>query len=442
MSRAFPARRTHTARALGAAGAVLFLVMSARVGLDAQVTQPNDARYYEQQALKAYRDKALPVFLENMKLASDLRPNHPRLTYNLAVAHALNGNQGEALTWLDRLTAMGMFLPAERDEDFASLRDSARFNAILAKFRRNHSPLGKSSHAFTIAEKGFVPESVAYDPVGKVFYLGSVYKRKILKTDGKGAVAEFANARDGLWSVMGMKVDARRRHLWVCSASQPQMMNFVEAEDGLSAIFKFDLSTGKLLKKYALPNRPAKRWLGDLALNSRGDVFATDSLSAAVYTIPHARDEIELFVEGEPFASPQGLDFSPDEKRLFVADYARGIFVIDLLTKQITGLEPAPDVMPFGADGLYFYRGSLIAIQNSANPHRVVRFRLSRDLRRIESWELIEANNPAFDEPTLGVLVKDMLYYVANSQWGAVNKNGELASEEKLLSPVVLKTRL
>jgi sugar lactone lactonase YvrE len=62
-------------------------------------------------------------------------------------------------------------------------------------------------------------------------------------------------------------------------------------------------------------------------------------------------------LEGEPFVSPQGLDFAPDEKRLFVADYAKGVFVVDLLTKRYAPLAPAPDSTMLGIDGLYFYRG-------------------------------------------------------------------------------------
>jgi hypothetical protein len=36
-------------------------------------------------------------------------------------------------------------------------------------------------------------------------------------------------------------------------------------------------------------------------------------------------------------------------------------------------------------------------------------------LDRVERLEIIEANDPVFDEPTLGVLVKDTFYLIANS---------------------------
>src|SRR4030095_1064720 len=98
------------------------------------------------------------------------------------------------------------------------------------------------------------------------------------------------------------------------------MSNYKKEENGISGLFKFDLRTGKLLKKYLLPNRPKPHLLGDLVINSRGDVFATDSVTPALYVVARAGDEIVPLLECEPFASPQGLAFTPDEKRLFVAD--------------------------------------------------------------------------------------------------------------------------
>ncbi|MCA1642610.1 MAG: hypothetical protein LC785_11810 [Acidobacteria bacterium] len=59
-----------------------------------------------------------------------------------------------------------------------------------------------------------------------------------------------------------------------------------------------------------------------------------------------------------------------------------------------------------------------------------------------QTFETLEANNPAFDEPTLGVLARDQFYFVANSQWGAIDEKGRLAPDEKLREPVVLKLKL
>ena len=123
------------------------------------------------------------------------------------------------------------------------------------------------------------------DPVTKAFYVSSVYRRKILRVGPKGEATEFATERDGLWSVLGMKVDAARRHLWVCTAAQPQMSNYDASERGRSGLFKFDLRTGKLAGKYMLHDDSKQHWLGDLVLDSRGDVYTTDSVSRFISSL-------------------------------------------------------------------------------------------------------------------------------------------------------------
>lgn len=409
----------------------------------AQTEQPKDVRYYTEQAIKAYKEKNYTAYLENMKMALKLRPNHSRLMYNLASAQALVGNKAEALMWLARVAEMGMIYPADKDGDFVSIKETNEFRAILKKFEDNKAPVNHSVTAFTIPERGLITEGIAYDPRGETFYLSSVHKRKILSRGPDGAVKDFATERDGLWSVLGIKVDAARRHLWVTSAAIPQMTNYREEDAGRSAIFKFDLITGRLLKKYLLPGLPEKHLLGDLVINSRGDVFATDSLTPALYTIDHRKDELELFIKGEPFVSAQGLDFSEDERQLFVADYARGIFVIDLRTGKYFNLSPTPNLTMLGIDGLYFYRRSLIAVQNGTNPNRIIRLHLEKNYGGVARYEILEANNPLFaGEPTLGVRVGDTFYYIANGEWGAVNDKGQLAPPEKLREPVILKVKL
>ncbi len=274
------------------------------------------------------------------------------------------------------------------------------------------------------------------------FFVSSVHKRKILSVSRTGEAKTFASEQDGLFSVLGMSVDAKRRHLWVTSTAFPQMLNFKKEEDGVSAVFKFDLRTKKLLKKYVLSNATKKHALGDLTIQSNGDVFTTDSLSPAVYLIRPQKDAIELFLEDAGFGSPQGLAFSGDERHLFMADYLTGLFDIDVSTKKVTHLAPAAGATLLGIDGLYFHKGSLIGVQNGVTPQRVVRLSLSKDLGRVERLEVLEANNPVFLEPTLGVLVNDTFLFIANSQWPLVDENGKLAADDKLQDPVVLKMNL
>ena len=421
------------------AGAVAIVV---QLGAAANDDPPKTARYYRQQAAAAYKSKDYAAAIDNLNKALELIPDHPTLFYKLAAISALQGKKAESIAFLSAVAKMGLTLHPERDSDFDPIKDSAEFKEILKRLESNKTPIVRSSPAFTIHEKGLVTEGLAYDPVDESFFVSSIHKRKILHVSKSGKVTTLATEQDGLWSVLGMKVDPARRVLWVTSTAFPQMVNFRKQEEGSSAVFKFDLKNGKLVKRYLVPDASKPHALGDLTIESNGDVFSTDSLTPAVYVIRPNKDEIELLLENEGFVSPQGLAFSSDERHLFMADYSTGLFDIDVKTRTVAHLPPLSGATLLGIDGLYFYNGCLIGVQNGVAPQRVVRLRLTKDLKRVERCEVLEANNPLFDEPTLGALVNDYFYFIANSQWGLVDDKAQLGPAGKLADPIILKIRL
>jgi hypothetical protein len=400
------------------------------------------AQQFEKQAGEAFQAKDFAAYLLNLRQASELRPNHPRLIYNLAKAYALNDKPAEAAKLLERLARMGMLTRFENDKDFENRIAANDFQKIKNLFAVNRQPLNQSLRAFTLPEKDLVAESVAYDSVSKSFFVSSIHQRKIVRVDGSGKTTEFSSPADGLWSALGMKIDEKRRLLWVCTTALPQTRNFQKSDEGASGVFKYDLKSGKLLKKYFLPAGADKHGLGDLVISKNGDIFATDSVSPTIYRVNSKSDEIEIFLTDKSFASLQGLTFAPDEKRLFVADYSLGVFSVEMATKKITWLTPASDVAVLGIDGLYFHKGKLIGVQNGTNPQRIARFSLSKDNLQITGSEALEANHADFAEPTLGVLVGDDFYFVAASGWETIDEKGELAEAAKLREPVVLRLKL
>ncbi len=409
------------------------------------LTQENSVKdfgYYWRQAQNTYKAKDYPAYLENMKEVVKFRPDNPNMKYNLACAQALAGSTNDALAILNTLAEMGLVYDAAADEDFSALKTSEAFQSLVEKFARNKTPVGRSEVAFKLPEKDLITESVAYDPKTAAFFVSSVHKRKIVRVDKTGACKDFVTSQAGLWSVLGMKVDATRGVLWTCSAVVPEMQGYKKEDDGRSGVYKFDLKTGRLIKSYLLSNQPQAHVFGDLTISAGGDVYISDSVSPAIYCITRKKDELELFLTSDLFRSPQGLTFSADEKHLFVADYSVGILKIDLPAKRAIKIAAPENVAFTTVDGMYFYKNSLIAIQNGINPHRVARFFLNQNYDRIERAGVVAANHPLFNEPTLGVLVRDTFYYIANSQWGSFNQDKTIFPLEKLQEPIVLKTEL
>ena len=137
-------------------------------------------------------------------------------------------------------------------------------------------------------------------------------------------------------------------------------------------------------------------------------------------------DSLEAFVASPLLLSAQGLALDADERTLYVADYARGILRVDLTTREVTPVPAPDDMLVLGTDGLYLVGGALVAIQNGVTPHRVVRShsRPGRETHRV--GQVLERARPDYAEPTLGVVVGNELYYMANSQWEQFRDDGTI----------------
>jgi hypothetical protein len=177
-------------------------------------------------------------------------------------------------------------------------------------------------------------------------------------------------------------------------------------------------------------------------------VYVSDGAEGAIYRVGGVTGVFDRWFESDRFASPQGLAFSADERYLFVADYSYGIFRIGMKDRSMLLLPVPDDLAIMGIDGLDFYDGDLVVIQNGVRPHRVLRLTLAERMDRITGWETLEANHPDFDEPTLGIVVPDprrqsaVFYYVANSHWGAFDREGKLRKNADLTPPIILKLDL
>jgi DNA-binding beta-propeller fold protein YncE len=401
-----------------------------------------DVRSVSRAAVEAYQAKDWKAYLTSAKKLDVLRPNHPRVLYNLAGAYALNGDAGAALSTIARVAAMGLVYPAATDEDFASLRDDDRYTSVLATFEKNGRETGNASPAFTIDEvRGAIPEGVARDPKSGTAWVGLVRDPAILQigADGKASRLEIP---EPLWSVTGLVFNAASGTLWFCTAATEMMRVKDDEAAGNSSVLAWNVAESKLVGRWDLTAGDAPHWLGDLTLTPDGTVYATDSRTPAIYRIRKGAETIERWLTSDAFVSLQGLTWNEDARRLYVADYVRGIFSIDTTSGAVSLLSTPADATVLGIDGLYHHEGNLIGIQNGTNPHRIIRIHLDDAGGTIERVETLEANRPLFDEPTLGVVQNGWFWFVATSQWGAFTDDGQLKEGAEEKPVVVMKRKL
>ncbi len=255
-------------------------------------------------AARAYKEKNYAEYLKNVRELSKQHPQNVWVTEVLARAYALNQMDQEAIAILRTLAQMGMAVDAAH-ADLASLKGRPDFEQLRTAFERNATPNVRSRVAFTLAEKDLIPEGITYDSAAGDFYVSSIYRRKIVRVTKSGKVGDFTSpSQDGLLNVLGMKVDAKRRILWACTFSGPRDGN----RDGAGALFKYDLTSGKLIRKYESASDGRKHLYNDIAITRSGDAFITDSLAGAVLRLPRATDTMETFISAESFATIRNPD--------------------------------------------------------------------------------------------------------------------------------------
>ena len=362
------------------------------------------------------------------------RPNDPALWFFLARYDALAGDARACVDALGKVNALGDgFLPP-RAIGFEKVWSDRAFQSVLAKLDARLPRLDYAPTVLELQDRGLFPEGIAFDAPSKTFFLGSVAKHKIVRVDASEQVSDFASGM-GLDAVLGVAVDAPRRHLYAVSTS------FV-SEPGKkpyrNAIFEFDLVTGRLLHRFDIPQAVQ---LNDVAIALGGRVYTTDTETGAVFEVSEKAEPRVVLAAGRVRGS-NGIAASPDGKRLYVA-HATGIVTIDLVTGEARPLAAPPRVNVAAIDGLYQWQGTLIGVENVTNPGRVIAMTLSNDGLAIENVRtLLSHHHAALDEPTTGALAPDGFYLLAATGLSHLRDDGTIEDPANVPRPLVLKVLL
>ncbi len=332
---------------------------------------------------------------------------------------------GAAVLLLSVQVSAAQARPVDRTA-YAFARDSAFATAV-----------NKSHIAFTIPQKDMLAENVAFDPRDSSFYVGSTRHGKVVRRAKNGRITDFIpTGRDGMWMVVGMKVDTRRNALWVNTSAQGNYINLRPEDQGKAALFRYDMR-GRLVKRY-VPRETGNHFFNDVVVASNGTLYVTDMMGNSIYRID-AADSLELWVPSGKLTSPNGITASANGRQLFVASN-EGISVIDVASRAVDVLAPAEGVDSRAIDGIYWHEGTLIGVQGGRR-NRVQRFTIDLEGKRILSADVLEANHPMFMNPTTGVVAGSDFYYVANSQFSSF-ANGQLFPQSRLFETVILRVPL
>jgi sugar lactone lactonase YvrE len=338
-------------------------------------------------------------------------PDRGAALYYLAVSKQHLRETREALALLKECLALHEGFDPSGEPTFLELKSSKEFTTMIDGVHQDYPVVAQAREAFRTTEKDLVPEGLAYDAKRNLFYLSSLNRRKIVRISRDGITDFVPPDRFGLLPVLGIRMDPNDDTVWADSFTD---------STSLTELLHFD-ATGKLLGRFK-PQGSAKHGFNDLVVGKSGEVITTDSLANTVFRFdPSTRTFTTLPLHRALFY-PNGIALSSDDHTLYVADYL-GVVIVDLSNGESHDVDPGPRSTLAGVDGLYWYNGSLIAIQNGIGMPRIAAFHLASDGFHVTRTTVLENRSNLLAMPTTGAIRGSDFFFIANSQIENMNND-------------------
>ena len=392
------------------------LVKQAMALTQEQIKQSRDLKGLSRLAQIYAEEKQSGHLIWTLEQLTALLPNSGNLRMQLALAYAAAGDEQHTYDLLLKMINQGYAYDLSKDPRFDKVRGNKVWDYIVERLGVNAKPFGEGEVAFELPKGDTLFEALAWDPKRKQFLVGSVREGAIHLADSKGKLSDFIkpDATNGLWGVYALAVDAAHDKLYALSNGVPHFQGFTAELLGKAALVEFSLSSGKFLHRYPAPE-DARHILSSIAVDGKGGVYVADGVGNMVFHLDAGT--LKPMLANPALTGIRGMAVTPDGKTLYFADETLGIFGVDLSKNAPFNVQFNPARLVLGGvEGLYWYDGTLVAIQGNMVPKRVIRLKLSDDGHSIVAVLPLDAAQPAFELPTTGTIAGNDLYFIANSQ--------------------------
>ncbi len=402
---------------------------------------PDSVPQLQQLADKAYSQKQTRAYIKILEQLHQLRPLDTEYMYRLALAYSLVDNKREAYDLMLLLQQQGAAYDFNTSDDSKNIRGTEVYEYINDLMVEASTPAGVAENVLTLSKDIVLPEGIDWDPINNTFLIGTISDGKVLRVseDGKYSTLFQADAGNGMWSIFDIKVDQQRKIFWVSSAALSMFKNYKPGDYGRSALFKFDLQSGKLLERFPMALDGNPHSFANMALAEDGSVYIADSQTPVIYILKPGDKSPKLFATFPKLLSIRSLVLNKENTYLYISDYSKGLFLLNLELGQVRQPIMSDTLNTSGIDGMYQWNNSLVIIQNGFKPNRVMRLQLDDAGVEITEVAALAVAQPVFDNPNFGVLRGDWLYYFANSHWGSLDRSGRASRPVSIVRTGVAK---
>ena len=381
-----------------------------------EAKKPQSVAELEENSRQSYADgKYVRFYAANMKL-HELRPYEPRYMENIIAACALMNRPTTAYHFLLQMQQQGFSDDLSKNPDTESIRSTEVWAYLNDLMIEAGVPNGRGDVVFTLPAEFSSPAAISWDESRKSFLVGTENDGTVLAVsqDGPTKVLIRANDENGLWAIRGLFADNKNNRLWVSSAAVPAFSAYQASDKGLGALFEFDLETLELKGRYNMPSDGQTHELGPIAVSGDGDIYVADLAQPVVFRKTSKGEQLNAFVGNEDLVGLRDIAVSPDSGKLYIADSAMGIMVVDT-AQQTSAMLTGPENLNLGAiSGLFYSDGKLIMIQNGFQPQRIMRLELDANGTNVVKVIPLAIALDEFDRPAFGTVRGEEVYYFAN----------------------------
>ncbi len=373
-----------------------------------------------------------------------LKPDIPVFKYKLAELYSLNNLKSEAFTVLIELQKQGFYFDLAANKNFENIKSFPVFDYIKKNLDANNSHFGEADEAFNINKSfsGLLFESIAYDEKNLSFLMGSLRDGSVIKIDDKGKISLLIEAakggETGPWATVDLAVDVKNNVLWLASSSISQFGKMTKENIGKSGLFKYNLTTGKFIKSYLMPEKTRPNVISSIHLTAQGDLYVLNVTKNVLLKLEEKSEDYSIVFTTQEYKLLRNVTSDETGNFIYLSDIEKGIVVINMEKQTVFNLRSSQSLNLTNISDLIYDDHALIILQSGFQPERILRIVLDKDKTNVETIFPIESSNPAFNSLSYGVVVDEGLFYIANSQLPKTNKFGGLNKNQEWENMVIL----